>query len=344
MVERPGFRDGGQPLTVRGGSCRLRPLRADGLVDDDAVSGTLAFRARDTRLIDGRAIAAAIKREVADEVAALWSASSIRPGLAVVLVGDDPASQIYVRSKAREARIAGMNSFEHLLPADISGETLLGLVARLNADPSVHGILVQLPLPAQIDTPSILEAIDPDKDVDGFHILNAGRLATGLPGFVPCTPLGCMILIRSVLGDDLAGLRAVVIGTSNIVGRPIAQLLLRADCTVVSTHSKTRDVARETRSADILVVAAGSPGLVRGDWIKPGAVVIDVGINRVTTEAGSRLVGDVAAEEAIGIAGALTPVPGGVGPMTVACLLRNTLDAATRSGALRRENHPAAQA
>ncbi len=279
-------------------------------------------------LIDGKSIAAAMKRAVAGDAADFETRTRTRAGLAVVLVGDDPASQVYVRSKAREARLAGMNSFEHRLDADAQAVVLLDLVARLNADPAVHGILVQLPLPPQIDTDAVLAAIDPDKDVDGFHVLNAGRLATGLPGLVPCTPLGCMILIRSVRGDDLAGLRAVVVGTSNIVGRPMAQLLLRADCTVVSTHSKTRDVAAETRGADILVVAAGSPGLVRGHWIKPGATVIDVGINRVGSGAGSRLVGDVAFDEAARTAGALTPVPGGVGPMTVACLLRNTLEAA----------------
>ena len=279
-------------------------------------------------LIDGKSIAAAMKQAVAGDAAAFETRTGTRAGLAVVLVGDDPASQVYVRSKAREARLAGMNSFEHRLDADAQAAVLLDLVARLNADPAVHGILVQLPLPPQIDTDAVLAAIDPDKDVDGFHVLNAGRLATGLPGLVPCTPLGCMILIRSVRGEDLAGLRAVVVGTSNIVGRPMAQLLLRADCTVVSTHSRTRDVAAETRGADILVVAAGSPGLVRGDWIKPGATVIDVGINRVVSGTGSRLVGDVAFDEAVGRAGALTPVPGGVGPMTVACLLRNTLEAA----------------
>ncbi len=279
-------------------------------------------------LIDGKSIAAAMKREIAGEASAFERRTGMRAGLAVVLVGDDPASEVYVRSKAKEARLAGMNSFEHRLAADTTALRLLDLVRQLNDDPAVHGILVQLPLPPQIDTVAVLAAIDPDKDVDGFHVLNAGRLASGLPGLVPCTPLGCMILIRSVRGDDLAGLRAVVIGTSNIVGRPMAQLLLRADCTVVSTHSKTRDVAADTRAADILVVAAGSPGLVRGDWIKPGATVIDVGINRVSTETGSRLIGDVAFDEALAVAGALTPVPGGVGPMTVACLLRNTLDAA----------------
>ena len=288
------------------------------------------FRPRETRatLIDGRSIAAALKRQIAAEAAAFEAAAGIRAGLAVVLVGDDPASEVYVRAKAREARLAGMNSFEHRLGADTPAGVLLDLVGRLNADTAVHGILVQLPLPPQIDTEAVLAAVDPDKDVDGFHVLNAGRLATGLAGLVPCTPLGCMILIRSVRGQDLAGLRAVVIGTSNIVGRPMAQLLLRADCTVVSTHSRTRDVAAETRGADILVVAAGSPGLVRGDWIKPGATVIDVGINRVSTATGTRLVGDVAFDEVSTVAGALTPVPGGVGPMTVACLLRNTLDAA----------------
>ena len=291
-------------------------------------SASLPLARVETRLIDGRAIARGIKDAIAGDVAGFHAARGVTPGLAVVLVGDDPASEVYVRSKAREARAAGMNSFEHRLGADATEAALLDLVAALNADDAVHGILVQLPLPPQIDTLAVLGAIDPDKDVDGFHVVNAGRLATGHPALVPCTPLGCMILIRSVRGDDLAGCRAVVIGTSNIVGRPMAQLLLRAECTVVSTHSKTRDVAAETRTADIVVAAAGRPGLVRGDWIKPGATVIDVGINRVTTAAGSRLVGDVAFEEAMGVAGALTPVPGGVGPMTVACLLRNTLSAA----------------
>jgi methylenetetrahydrofolate dehydrogenase (NADP+)/methenyltetrahydrofolate cyclohydrolase len=279
-------------------------------------------------IIDGRAFAAGILATVTAEVAGFRAASGIIPGLAVVLVGEDPASQVYVRNKARTTVEAGMASFEHRLPADTSETTLLALVAQLNADPAVHGILVQLPLPKHIDTNRVLDAVAPDKDVDGFHVINAGRLSTGLPGLVPCTPLGCLLMLKAELGD-LSGLRAVVLGRSNIVGKPMAALLLRESCTVTIAHSRTRDLPEECRRADILVAAVGQPEMLRGDWIKPGATVIDVGINRVPGEAGKmRLVGDVAFTEAVEVAGRITPVPGGVGPMTIACLLRNTLTAA----------------
>jgi methylenetetrahydrofolate dehydrogenase (NADP+)/methenyltetrahydrofolate cyclohydrolase len=281
------------------------------------------------KIIDGRAFAAGILAEVKTETAAL-AASGTVPGLAVVLVGEDPASQIYVRNKARTTAEAGMASFEHRLTADTSEAALLALVATLNADPSVHGILVQLPLPRHIDSARVLDAVSPDKDVDGFHVINAGRLAAGLPGLVPCTPLGCLLMLKAELGD-LSGARAVVLGRSNIVGKPMAALLLRENCTVTIAHSRTRDLAEECRRADILVAAVGQPEMVRGDWIKPGATVIDVGINRVPGEGGkTRLVGDVAFAEARALAGRITPVPGGVGPMTIACLLRNTLTAARR--------------
>jgi methylenetetrahydrofolate dehydrogenase (NADP+)/methenyltetrahydrofolate cyclohydrolase len=248
----------------------------------------------------------------------------------VVLVGEDAASQVYVRNKARATKEAGMASFEYRLPADTAETALLALVAELNDDPAVHGILVQLPLPRHIESARVLDAISPDKDVDGFHVINAGRLATGLPGLVPCTPLGCLLMLKAELGD-LSGARAVVLGRSNIVGKPMAALLLRESCTVTIAHSRTRDLAEECRRADILVAAVGQPEMVRGDWIKPGGTVIDVGINRVAREdGGTRLVGDVAFAEALPVAGRITPVPGGVGPMTIACLLRNTLTAATR--------------
>jgi methylenetetrahydrofolate dehydrogenase (NADP+) / methenyltetrahydrofolate cyclohydrolase len=282
-----------------------------------------------TKVVDGRAFANGIVAEVAKQVVALGEAGVV-PGLAVVLVGEDPASQVYVRNKGRQTTAAGMQSFEHKLPATTSEEELLSLVARLNADPAVHGILVQLPLPPQIETSRVLDAIDPDKDVDGFHVINAGRLAVGLDGLVPCTPLGCLLLLRAELGN-LAGLHAVVIGRSNIVGKPVAQLLLRESCTVTIAHSRTRDLPGLCREADILIAAVGRAEMVRGNWIKPGATVIDVGINRVTKPDGkTRLVGDVAFQEAQGIAGRITPVPGGVGPMTIACLLHNTVKAAQR--------------
>jgi methylenetetrahydrofolate dehydrogenase (NADP+) / methenyltetrahydrofolate cyclohydrolase len=277
------------------------------------------------RVIDGKARAAALRAEVADGVGRLRAAAGRAPGLAVVLVGDDPASAVYVRSKGRATREAGMEGVEHRLPADTTEDALLALVDRLNADPAVDGILVQLPLPPHIDAQRVTTRIDPDKDVDGFHPVNAGRLATGLPGFVPCTPLGCLLLLRDV-HPHLAGLEAVVVGRSNIVGKPMAQLLLQESCTVTVAHSRTRDLFGHVRQADIVVAAVGVPGMIASDWIKPGATVIDVGINR--TEHG--LVGDVDYSGAAQVAGAITPVPGGVGPMTIACLLRNTLVSACR--------------
>jgi methylenetetrahydrofolate dehydrogenase (NADP+)/methenyltetrahydrofolate cyclohydrolase len=286
------------------------------------------------RLIDGKAFAAGLRARIAEEVAGLGRDHGLVPGLAVVLVGDDPASQVYVRSKGVQTREAGMASFEHRLPADTPEPVLLDLVARLNADPAVHGILVQLPLPRHLDERKVLALIDPDKDVDGLHVINAGRLAAGLPALVPCTPLGCMMLLEHELGD-LSGLRALVIGRSSLVGRPIAQLLVHANATVTIAHSRTRDLADECRRADVLVAAIGRPLMVQGDWIKPGATVIDVGINRVPAAEGkTRLVGDVDFDAALEVAGAITPVPGGVGPMTIACLLQNTLVAARRQAGL----------
>ena len=286
-----------------------------------------------TTLIDGKAFAADLIAAVGSQVAALIAGPGVTPGLAVVLVGEDPASQVYVRNKHRQTLEAGMNSFEHRLPADSSQQTLLDLVAELNADDAVDGILVQLPLPAQINAQAVLDAIDPAKDVDGFHVVNAGRLATGGDALVPCTPLGCLLLLRHFVGE-LSGLRAVIVGRSNIVGKPMAQLLLAENCTTTIAHSRTRDLAAECRQADILIAAVGRPEMIRGDWIKPGATVIDVGINRIdAADRGtgkSRLVGDVAFAEAAPIAAAITPVPGGVGPMTIACLLRNTVTAACR--------------
>jgi methylenetetrahydrofolate dehydrogenase (NADP+) / methenyltetrahydrofolate cyclohydrolase len=280
------------------------------------------------QIIDGKALAAKIQTQIAAAVARLVAAGYSAPGLAVVLVGEDPASQVYVRSKGKRTTEAGMRSYEHRLPATATQAELLDLVARLNADEAVDGILVQLPLPSQIDADTVIAAIDPAKDVDGFHPVNAGRLATGLPGLVPCTPLGSLLLLKSVR-TDLTGLNAVVIGRSNIVGKPMAQLLIAESCTVTVAHSRTRDLSGLCRSADVLVAAVGRPQMVRGDWIKPGAIVIDVGINRVATPDGKgRLVGDVDFDEAAAVAGAITPVPGGVGPMTIACLLRNTLQAA----------------
>jgi methylenetetrahydrofolate dehydrogenase (NADP+)/methenyltetrahydrofolate cyclohydrolase len=279
-------------------------------------------------IIDGKAIAEALRREVAGGVEALKRERGLTPGLAVVLVGENPASQVYVRTKAKATRDAGMASFEHKLPADTSEAGLLALIAELNRRNDVHGILVQLPLPKHIDTRAVIEAIDPAKDVDGFHPVNIGRLATGGRALVPCTPSGCLVLAKSVR-PELAGLEAVVIGRSNIVGKPMAQLLLAESCTVTIAHSRTRDLPAVVRRADLVVAAAGRAEMVQGSWIKPGAIVIDVGIQRVATADGkSRLVGDVAFAEAVEVAGAITPVPGGVGPMTVACLLRNTLEAA----------------
>jgi methylenetetrahydrofolate dehydrogenase (NADP+)/methenyltetrahydrofolate cyclohydrolase len=278
------------------------------------------------RIIDGKSIAAALRARLAAEVAGLPAP----PGLAVVLVGEDPASAVYVRNKGVATREAGMRSIEHRLPAETAQADLLALIAGLNADPEVDGILVQLPLPRAIDAQAVLAAIDPAKDVDGFHVVNAGRLATGGVALVPCTPRGCMTLLRES-GIALAGAEAVVLGRSNIVGKPVAQLLLGADCTVTIAHSRSRDLPAICRRADILIAAVGRPEMVRGDWIRPGAAVIDVGINRVAGDGGRfRLVGDVAYGEAAAVAGAITPVPGGVGPMTIACLLENTLIAARR--------------
>jgi methylenetetrahydrofolate dehydrogenase (NADP+) / methenyltetrahydrofolate cyclohydrolase len=276
-------------------------------------------------IIDGKAFAAALRGRVAERVAAFVAAAGRAPGLAVVLVGEDPASAVYVRNKGRATREAGMAGIEHRLPADVPQQTLLDLVDALNADPAIDGILVQLPLPAHIDEPAVTTRIDPDKDVDGFHPVNAGRLATGLPGFVPCTPLGCLMLLKDRLGD-LSGLDAVVIGRSNIVGKPMAQLLIAESCTVTVAHSRTRDLSSVVERADIVVAAVGRPQMVKGEWLKPGATVIDVGINRTP----DGLVGDVDFAGALGVAGAVTPVPGGVGPMTIAVLLRNTLISAER--------------
>ena len=283
-------------------------------------------------IIDGKAFAATLRARVAVHAAAFERAAGRKAGLAVVLVGEDPASEVYVRSKGKATLEAGMSGFEHRLAPDAAESELLDLVARLNADPAVDGVLVQLPLPAHMNEAKVIAAIDPDKDVDGFTIANAGRLATGLHGFVPCTPLGCLMLLKDRLGD-LAGLDAVVIGRSNIVGKPMAQLLLKESCTVTVAHSRTRDLPEVVRRADIVVAAVGRPGMVKGDWLKPGATVIDVGINRVAgSEPGkTRLVGDVDFASASAVAGAITPVPGGVGPMTIAVLLRNTLVAAHRN-------------
>ena len=280
-------------------------------------------------IIDGKAFAERLRARVRDDAARL-AQSHVTPGLAVVLVGENPASQVYVKSKTRQTIEAGMRSFDHTLPATTTQEELLALVHRLNAEREVDGILVQLPLPPQIRAQRVIDAIDPHKDVDGFHPVNAGHLMTGAPGLVPCTPLGSLMLIKAVRAD-LAGLHAVVVGRSNIVGKPMAQLLLAESCTVTVAHSKTQDLPAVCRRADILVAAVGRPEMIRGDWVKPGAIVIDVGINRVAgSESKSKLVGDVAFEEAREVAGAITPVPGGVGPMTIACLLRNTLVAACR--------------
>ena len=282
------------------------------------------------RIIDGKAAAAALRARVAGEVAKFRVVMGRAPGLAVVLVGDDPASAVYVRNKGKATIEAGMASFEHRLSSNISEGELLDLVDRLNADPAVDGILVQLPLPGHVDTEKVLTSIDPDKDVDGFHPINVGRLVTGLEGFIPCTPLGCLKLLRAELGD-LKGMDAVVIGRSNIVGKPMALLLLGDHCTVTIAHSRTRNLADVVRRADIVVAAVGRPEMVKGDWLKPGATVIDVGINRTAGEGGnSHLTGDVDFASASEVAGAITPVPGGVGPMTIACLIRNTMVSAAR--------------
>lgn len=279
-------------------------------------------------LIDGKIIAAELRGRVAAEVARVKRDHNLTPGLAVVLVGNDPASEVYVRSKHTQTQAAGMASFEHRLPADVAQAELLALIAQLNADAAVHGILVQLPLPKSLDTEAVVNAIDPAKDVDGLHPHNAGRLAGGLPALSPCTPLGCIILTKTVR-PSLEGLNAIVIGRSNLVGRPLVQLLLNENATVTIAHSRSRDLAKLCAQADLVYAAVGRPEMVRGNWIKPGATVIDVGITRMPAEGGkTRLVGDVAFAEAREVAGAITPVPGGVGQMTVACLLVNTLRAA----------------
>jgi methylenetetrahydrofolate dehydrogenase (NADP+)/methenyltetrahydrofolate cyclohydrolase len=278
--------------------------------------------------IDGQAVAAALRGRVQAAVAGM----AVRPGLAVVLVGADPASQVYVRNKVKACGEAGIASYHHVLPADTAEPALLAVLDRLNGDPAVHGILVQLPLPAHIDTQAVIARIDPAKDVDGFHPVNVGRLSLGLPALEPCTPSGCMILAQSVQ-PNLAGLHAVVLGRSNIVGKPMVQMLLAANCTVTVAHSRSRDLPALVRGADLLVAAVGRPEMVRGDWIRPGAIVLDVGINRVPRTDGSgksRLIGDVDYAAAAAVARAITPVPGGVGPMTIACLLRNTIIAACR--------------
>jgi methylenetetrahydrofolate dehydrogenase (NADP+) / methenyltetrahydrofolate cyclohydrolase len=280
------------------------------------------------RIIDGKAIAAELRGKVADAVHRLARDRGIVPGLAVVLVGNNPASESYVGSKMKMTAGSGMRSFDHRLPATTSEAELLTLIGRLNADPTVHGILVQLPLPKQIDSQKIIAAIDPMKDVDGFHPVNAGRLSAGLPALAPCTPIGCVLLAKTIT-PSLAGLEAVVVGRSNIVGKPLAQLLLAENATVTIAHSRTRDLPKVCARADVLFAAVGRPEMVRRDWVKPGATVIDVGINRVAGADGkSRIVGDVAFAETCDVAGAITPVPGGVGPMTIACLLANTVRAA----------------
>ena len=290
------------------------------------------------QIIDGKAFAAGLRARVGEGVAAFHAASGRVPGLAVVLVGEDPASAVYVRSKGKATREAGMQSFEHRLPADVDQDDLLAVIDRLNGDAEVDGILVQLPLPPHIDEQVVITRIDPDKDVDGFHPVNAGRLATGLDGFVPCTPAGCVMLLKDTLGN-LSGLDAVVIGRSNIVGKPMAQLLIAESCTVTVAHSRTRDLAGVVARADIVVAAVGRAEMIKGEWLKPGACVIDVGINR--TEAG--LVGDVDFAGAMSVAGAVTPVPGGVGPMTIACLLRNTLISAHRRAGVEMVEHAASE-
>ncbi len=290
-----------------------------------------------TTIIDGKAKAAELSESITAATTALVEKRGVKPGLSVVIVGEDPASQVYVRNKKRTAEACGFNSVQHTLAADSSQEQVLALIQQLNADPTVHGILVQLPLPAQLNEQEITQSILPDKDVDGFHFQNIGMLTAGhIDGaFVPCTPAGCMLMIEDQLGKDLSGLNAVIIGRSNIVGKPMASLLLKANATVTICHSRTKDLPSVARNADILVAAVGRPQMVKGDWIKPGAIVIDVGINRIQVdvdgEIKNRLVGDVDFEEAVKVAGAITPVPGGVGPMTIALLMLNTLRSAERS-------------
>ena len=289
----------------------------------------------EAKTIDGKAFAADLRARVTAQTAKLKAYHGITPGLAAVLVGEDPASQVYIRNKNKQTVETGMNSLGETLSVDTSESDLLAVVETLNTDPAVHGILVQLPLPDQINPHAVIDAIDPAKDVDGFHLRNVGLLATGRSGMVPCTPLGCMMMLEDRLGD-LTGLNAVIVGRSNIVGKPMAQLLLGANCTVTIAHSRTRDLPAMCRSADILIAAVGRPQMIKGGWVKPGATVIDVGINRVPAaeEGKYRLVGDVAFDEAIENAAAITPVPGGVGPMTIACLLRNTLVAACRQNGI----------
>jgi methylenetetrahydrofolate dehydrogenase (NADP+)/methenyltetrahydrofolate cyclohydrolase len=295
------------------------------------------------RIIDGKAFAAGLRKEVAAGVAALKEGQGITPGLGVVLVGENPASEVYVRNKSKHAHEIGMSVFDHRMPASAGHDEVLAMVQSLNADAAVNGILVQLPLPDQVAERAVLAAVEPAKDVDGFHVINAGRLMTGEEGMVPCTPLGCLMMLKDTLGE-LKGKRALVLGRSNIVGKPMAMLLLREHCTVTVAHSRTEDLAGECRRADILVVAAGRPEMVRGDWIKPGGAVIDVGINRIPAaeEGKMRLVGDVCFAEAVEVAGAITPVPGGVGPMTIACLLANTLTAAQRQHGIEGGTSPGA--
>ena len=284
----------------------------------------------EAKIIDGKAFAADLRNSIAEQVRQLKQSNNLTPGLAVVLVGENSASQIYVRNKHKMTLESGMNSFEHKLPTDTSQKELLTLIEGLNNDPEVHGILVQLPLPSQINEQNVLAKIDPTKDVDGFHIFNAGKLATGSDGLIPCTPLGCIMMIKDQLGDNISGKRALVIGRSNIVGKPMAALLLRENCTVTIAHSRTVELAAEVKRADILVAAVGIAQLVKKDWVKEGAIVIDVGMNRlpINKDGKSKLCGDVDYDEVKQIAGAITPVPGGVGPMTIACLLKNTVTAA----------------
>ena len=284
-------------------------------------------------IIDGKAFAAKVRAQVAEHVARLKEQNGITPGLAVVLVGEDPASKVYVSSKGKQTVEVGMKSVEHKLPADTAESDLLALIASLNADPTIHGILVQLPLPGHLNSELVINSIDPAKDVDGFHISNVGLLGTGQKSMVPCTPLGCLMMLRDHHGS-LSGMNAVVVGRSNIVGKPMAQLLLGDSCTVTIAHSRTKDLAAVCRSADILVAAVGRPEMIPGDWVKPGATVIDVGINRIERDGKTKLVGDVDFASAAAVAGAITPVPGGVGPMTIACLLANTLTACCRANGL----------
>lgn len=288
----------------------------------------------EAKRIDGKAFAENLRKQIAANVEKIKAEHSITPGLAVILVGEDPASEVYVRNKGVQTKECGMNSFEFKMPDSVSEDELLAKVEELNSDAAVHGILVQLPLPDHIDEARVINAINPNKDVDGFHVINSGRLATGQKSMVPCTPAGCVMLVKDALGDDLSGLRAVIVGRSNIVGKPVAQLLLNEHCTVTIAHSRTKDLADECRRADILVAAVGRPQMIQGDWVKPGACVIDVGINRIAApergEGKMRLVGDVDYDSAAQVAGSITPVPGGVGPMTIAVLLAATVTACCR--------------